>query len=376
MTNSSEFIPVSEPLITPEDLLAVQHALKDGWISGEGPIVSTFEEKMATICNRKYGIAVSNGSVALDLLFEAMDFSPGDEVILPSFTIISCLNQLLRLGVKPVFVDADPVTWNMDVSQVEALITPKTRAILATHIYGLPVDMKPLMEIAQKHGVDVLEDAAEAHGLLYKNQICGSFGLASTFSFYANKNITTGEGGMILTDSPELASKLRTLRNLSFNPEKRFVHEELGWNSRLGAMQCALGISQLDRLSSIIGRRQEIAAMYREGLKGLDHLHLPAEKTDYADNHYWVFGVTLNEESQFTMPQLRKLLEDKGIGTRPFFYPLHRQPVLSKYGISPEASPLPVSEYLGRSGFYIPNGLGISNEAIKRVIAAISNVLN
>ena len=199
-------VPVNTPLITEEDINSVVEALRDGWVSGEGPVVNAFEESFAASCNRKHAIAVTNGTAAIELVIHALEFGPGDEVILPSFAIISCVSQILRTGATPIFVDSTPDTWNMDVTTIEALITPRTKAIMAVHTYGLPVDMKPLIAISQKFSIPIIEDAAESHGLIYDDKPCGSFGLVSTFSFYANKHITTGEGGMVVTNNDELVN--------------------------------------------------------------------------------------------------------------------------------------------------------------------------
>jgi perosamine synthetase len=330
---------------------------------------------MATLCNRKHAIAVSNGSVAIDLVIEALGIGPGDEVILPSFAIISCMAQILRNGAMPVFVDALPDSWNMDVSQVESLITAKTKAIMAVHIYGLPVDMDPLLNIASRHGIPVIEDAAESHGLKYKDRLAGSLGLVSTFSFYANKNITTGEGGMVLTDDEPFARKVRSLRNLAFLPEKRFIHEELGWNSRMSSLQAALGSSQIRRVDSIVSKRRALGFFYLESFANLEGLSLPASEAAESLNDFWVFGMVLGREHPKSVNQVAKELEQMGIGTRPFFYPLHQQPVLKKMLLDWPALSLPVSEHIGAQGFYIPNGLGMSNSQAERVVEAVQGVL-
>jgi perosamine synthetase len=371
----NDFIPVNTPLITKEDTDYVTKAVSEGWISGEGKYVAEFEEAMGLLCKRNHAIAVSNGSVAIDLVIESLGIGRGDEVILPSFTIISCLAQILRNGATPVFVDALPDTWNMDVSQVESLISPKTKAIMAVHTYGLPVDMDPLIDLAAKHGIPIIEDAAEAHGLEYKGRVAGSMGLVSTFSFYANKNITTGEGGMVLTDDGALASKIRTLRNLAFMPEKRFFHEELGWNSRMSSIQAALGTSQIKRIHSINKRRREIGETYQEAFSTLKSVVLPVSHTDYAENKYWVFGLTIRADFDRTAAQIMKELEEKGIGTRPFFHPLHNQPLLLKYVWDIAKQDLPVSSYLGSKGFYIPNSLGLRKDEVDRIVDTVFGVL-
>jgi perosamine synthetase len=372
---TSEYIPVNIPWITEEDADYVRQAVAEGWISGEGKYVAEFEESMADLCNRNHAIAVSNGSVAIDLVIEALGIGPGDEVIMPSFTIISCLAQILRNGATPVFVDALPDTWNMDVSQVESQITSRTKAIMAVHIYGLPVDMDPLLEIASRHGIPVIEDAAESHGLKYKDRLTGSMGLVSTFSFYANKNITTGEGGIVLTDDEPFARKVRSLRNLAFLPEKRFVHEELGWNSRMSSLQAALGTSQIRRVDSIVAKRRDLGAFYLESFSGLEGLSLPANESAESLNDFWVFGMVLDAQHPKSVNQVTYDLEQLGIGTRPFFYPLHKQPVLKKILADFPDLSLPVAEHLGSQGFYIPNGLGMSNSQAERVVEAVRGVL-
>ena len=371
----NDYIPVNTPLITKEDTDYVTKAVSEGWISGDGKYVAEFEEAMGLLCKRKHAIAVSNGSVAIDLAIEALGIGRGDEVILPSFTIISCLAQILRNGATPVFVDALPDTWNMDVSQVESLISPKTKAIMAVHTYGIPVDMDPLIDLAAKYGIPIVEDAAEAHGLEYKGRVAGSMGLVSTFSFYANKNITTGEGGMVLTDDAALASKIRTLRNLAFMPEKRFFHEELGWNSRMSSIQAALGTSQIKRIDTINKRRREIGETYQEAFSTLKSVVLPVRQTDYAENNYWVFGLTINADFDLAAAQIMRKLEEKGIGTRPFFHPLHDQPVLLKYFGGKSKQDLPVSSYLGSKGFYIPNSLGIRTDEVDRIVDTMYEIL-
>lgn len=370
----TEFIPVNKPLITPEDVNYVKEALESTWISGEGPYVKEFEDSFSQAIGSKFGISVANGSVAIDLVIEALGIGPGDEVILPAFTIISCVSQILRCGATPVFVDSDSVHWNMDVSRVEEAITSKTRAILAVHIYGLPVDMDPLIEIANKYDIPLIEDAAESHGLKYKDRVTGTLGLASTFSFYANKNITTGEGGMVLTNDDELCQKIRTLKNLGFRSDRRFVHDVLGWNARLSSLQAALGVSQTKRLPEIIEMRLALGELYQSAFADLQNVVLPAKATEYAVNNYWVFGLVLKEESGKSAIEVMKGLENLGVGTRPFFYPLHKQPVLQKFGFSKQR-PLPVAEWLGDKGLYIPNGLGITNSEINRVIDGVRELI-
>jgi perosamine synthetase len=375
MNQQPRQVPVNTPLITEGDIASVVNALRDGWVSGEGPIVAEFENSFAQSCNREFGIAVTNGTAAIELVIHALGIGPGDEVILPSFAIISCVSQILRAGATPVFVDSDAATWNMDVNQIRSVITANTRAIMAVHTYGLPVDMDPLLQIAEEFNLKVIEDAAESHGLQYRGQRCGSFGLVSTFSFYANKHITTGEGGMVVTNDEELAASIRKYRNLAFQPERRFVHDELGWNLRMSSLQCALGTSQLQRLEEILASRRATGRTYQDAFKDLRNVQLPLPRTATSTNDYWVFGLVLNGDLTGRAGEIQQVLSENGVGTRPFFWPLHEQPVLKTFGLS-EQPLLPIASNLARSGFYIPNGLGLNIEDIEHVIETVRRVLS
>ena len=368
-------IPVNLPNISEDDAQAVYRTVADGWISGEAAVVSDFEEAFASYHGKRFGVAVPNGSLALDLVFNELGLGPGDEVILPSFAIISCVSEILRRGATPVFVDSDLSTWNMDVTAVESLVTERTRAILVVHIYGLPVDMDPLIAISERFSIPIIEDAAEAHGLIYKDRVCGSMGFASTFSFYANKNVTAGEGGMIISDDEEFIQRLRYLRNLAFSPQKRFVHEEIGWNLRFTGIQAALGLSQLDRLEETIDRRRSIASTYREALHGIAGASMAPAQTPTGLNDYWVVGVTLDPDYYVSAEQVAKRLLKREIQTRPFFFPLHKQPVYIRSEVFRNYS-LPVAEYLGDYGLYLPNGLGLTQDLIDRAAAAVREVLS
>lgn len=370
----SKFIPVNEPLLDGNEKRYVLECIETGWISSEGPFVTAFEEKFARRVGRKHGIALCNGTAALDAAIEAVGIGPGDEVILPAFTIISCIAQIVRNGARPVLIDSDPHTWNMDVRQIEAKITPRTKAIMVVHIYGLPVDMDPVLEIAKRHRLKVIEDAAEMHGQTYKGRPCGSFGDISVFSFYANKHITTGEGGMIVTDDQLLAETCRSLRNLCFQPQKRFVHERLGWNMRITNLQAALGVAQLERLDEFVQRKRSMGARYTELLQDLSGVQLPLARTEYSDNIYWVYGIVLDEKRELAADAICSKLGAEGIGTRPFFYPMHLQPVLRSAGLF-AGEKYPVAERLYRQGFYIPSGLGLKPGQIEHVAATVRRVL-
>lgn len=369
-----KFIPVNEPLLTGNERSYVNECLDTGYISSDGGFVERFEDMFAAAIGRKYGIAVCNGTAALDVTVAALQLGAGDEVILPSFTIISCATAVVRSGATPVVVDSDPVTWNMDVTKIEKFITPRTKAIMVVHIYGLPVDMDPIIKLAEKYNLKIIEDAAEVIGQRYRDTNCGCFGEVSAFSFYANKHITTGEGGMVLTDDKELADRCRRLRNLCFLPERRFVHEELGWNYRMTNLQAALGVAQLEALSSHLQRKREIGLLYSSLLNSVDNIELPVANTTYANNLYWVYGVVLKEELPTDAVSLIDRLRQMGVGCRPFFWPMHEQPVFRRMGLFSSVS-LPVSERLARRGLYLPSGLALTDAQVKSCVKVFKRAI-
>lgn len=368
------FIPVNEPLLDGNERKYLNQCIDTGWISSEGPFVREFEEKFAARVGRRHGIAVTNGTAALDAAVEAIGIGPDDEVILPTFTIISCVGQIVRAGARPVVVDADPVTWNMDVTQIERRITPRTKAIMVVHTYGLPVDMDPVLELARRYDLRVIEDAAEAHGQTYRGKPCGSFGDISTFSFYPNKHVTTGEGGMIVTNDDQLAEVCRSLRNLCFQPQKRFVHERLGWNLRMTNIQAAIGLAQLERLDEFAAKKRAMGARYAELLHDLPYLQLPIAATDYAANIYWVYGIILADSIGFGAEEAMRRLAENGIGSRPFFCPMHQQPVFRRNGLF-IGEEYPVAERMYRQGFYVPSGLALREDEMNRVSSVLRKVL-
>jgi len=368
------FIPVNEPLLNGNEKKYLAECIDTGWISSEGPFIEKFENTFAKRVNRKYAVAVTNGSAALDTAVAALGIKEGDEVILPSFTIISCAAPVVRAGAVPILVDSDPVTWNMNVQEIEEKITPRTKAIIAVHIYGLPVDMEPLLRISKQYGLKVIEDAAEMHGQTYKNMPCGSFGDISVFSFYPNKHVTTGEGGMVVTDDEGIAEKCRGLRNLCFQKQRRFVHEELGWNFRMTNLQAALGLAQLERLDEFAVRKREMGKLYHSLLNDTELIQLPLEKTEYAENIYWVYGITLDKDLPFDAEYVMRKLAEKGIGTRPFFWPMHEQPVFRKMGLF-KNDKHPVAENIARRGFYLPSGLALTVEQIEQSAETLIKLL-
>jgi perosamine synthetase len=373
-------IPVNEPLLNGNEAKYLAECIETGWISSEGPFVRKLEAGMAEICGQRYGIAVTNGSAALDLATAALGIGPGDEVILPTFTIISCAAAITRAGATPVVVDCEPLTWNMDPTQIEDRITPRTKAIMVVHIYGLPVDMDPVMDIAQRHGLRIIEDSAEQIGQVYRCGKCstsrniGSFGDIATLSFYPNKHVTTGEGGMVLTSDDTLAERCRYLRNLCFGKDRRFVHEDLGWNFRMSNLQAAVGMAQMERLQQTLEKKRRIGAWYNELLADFADLDRLPARTDYAENIHWVYGVVLKDSLSFDAEEAMKRMAALGIGTRPFFWPMHEQPVFRKMGLFSAIS-CPVAERIARRGFYIPSGVALTRDQAEQVASAMQYIL-
>ena len=376
-------IPVNEPLLGDRELEYVSECIRTGWISSAGRFIEEFEEKWAAYCGMKYGIAVCNGTAALHVAVRSLGLKPGDEVILPTFTIISCALAVVESGAVPVLVDSDPRTWCMDVSRAEDAVTERTRAIMPVHIYGHPVDMDPLIGLSEKHGLSIIEDAAEVHGAEYLSgrtsggavwKRCGGLGHISTFSFYANKLVTTGEGGMVLTDDPSLAERSRSLRNLCFRPGRRFFHTEMGGNYRLTNLQAALGLAQMERIDRIIERKRWMGRTYTEKLRGLPGLQLPVEEP-WARNVYWMYGVVLDEKTGMDAEQFALLLKARGIDSRPFFLGMHEQPVFLDKGLF-AGKRFPVAERISRQGLYLPSGLAMSEEQLDQVCRAVREVLS
>ena len=369
-----DFIPVNEPDLTGNEKKYLQECVDTGWISSEGPFVEKLEIGMAKLCNRKHAFAVCNGSAALELAVKAIGVGKGDEVIMPTFTIISCALAVIRSGAIPVYVDADPETWNMADDEIEAKLTERTKAIMAVHIYGLTVDMEPLLNLAEKYKLKVIEDDAEVIGQTYKDKPCGTFGDISTFSFYPNKHITTGEGGMVLVNDDELAHRCNSLRNLSFGKSDRFIHKEQGWNFRISNLQAAIGVAQLERLDQFIRKKREIGLLYGKHLEDCPHIQLPLVRTQAVENIFWIYGVVLNNESVGNAKEIMRKLSEKNIGTRPFFYPMHLQPALHDEHSRPKLS-YPISENLAKMGFYLPSGLTLSQEEISFVSKQLKSIL-
>jgi perosamine synthetase len=365
-------IPVSEPLLHDSGREYVDECMRTSWISSEGHFIREFEQAWAAYCSMDHGVAVTSGTTALQVAMASLGLEPGDEVIMPTFTIISCAIAIIEAGATPVLVDSDPRTWCMDVEQVAARITPRTRAIMPVHMYGHPVDMDPILALAEKHDLFLVEDAAEAHGAEYKGRRAGGMGDLSCFSFYANKIITTGEGGMVLARRAEHAERLRSLRNLAFREDRRFYHTELGHNYRLTNVQAAIGLSQVEHIDEHIHRKRWIGAAYTERLAGLP-LELPVEEP-WATNVYWMYGVVLADVVPFDAGEFARRLRAEGVDTRPFFIGMHEQPALMERGLF-DGERHPVAERIARRGLYLPSGLTLTEEQVERVCQAVKQVL-
>lgn len=366
-------IPVNEPLFISDEKKYLAKCIDTGWVSSEGPFVKEFEEKFSSYIGKKYGITVSSGTAALEVAVGILKIKPGDEVIMPTFTIMSCAVAVAAYGGIPVFIDSEPDTWNIDVSKIEEKITKKTKAIMVVHIYGHPSDMDPIMRLAKKHGLFVIEDAAEAHGAEYKGKKCGTFGDISCFSFYANKVISTGEGGMILTDSRAFKDRGEILKNLGFIKRKRYYHGEIARNYRMTNLQAAMGVAQLKNIEKLIKIKRDNAAIYNSGLADISGIQIPQEKP-WAKNIYWMYGIVLGRRTGYSATSFAKTLAKHGIGTRSFFYPLHLQPVWKKLGMNFRGR-FPVAERIARQGLYLPSGLGTKKSDIMYVSGVVKKLL-
>ncbi len=364
---SSRIIPVCEPTLTGKEQEYVRDCLESNWISSAGKYIPAFEEQFAAECHCKYGVACANGTVALHLGLAALGIGPGDEVILPTFTMIATINAVTYTGATPVLIDSEPVTWNMDVAQLADKITPQTKAIMPVHTYGHPVDMDPLMELAEKHGLYVLEDAAEAHGAEYKGRRAGSLGHGGSFSFYANKIITTGEGGMITTNDAQLAALAHNLRDHAFSTERHFWHKFIGFNYRMTNLQAAVGLAQTEKLNDFVADRRRNATLYTELLKDIPGLVTPPQ-ADWAKNVFWMYSLMVEDEFGLTRDQLRAYLARYGIETRTFFIPMHLQPV---YYEAFKGQRYPVAERLCQRGFYLPSASSLTERQIHYISSIV-----
>lgn len=369
-----KYVPVSTPHIGEEEKKLVMDALEKGEVSGtHGEYIKKFEEGFSNYVHCKYGVAASNGTTALHLALAALGIGKEDEVLVSTFTNMAPCFAILYCGATPVPIDIEPDTWNMNPALLEEKITPNTKAILVVHIYGHPADMNPIFEIAKKHNLFVIEDAAEAHGAEYKGKKVGSLGDAGCFSFYANKIITTGEGGMVVTNNENIAEKARSLGSLAYGKENRFMHEDVGFNYRMTNLQAALGCAQIKNIDMVIEKKREIAHWYKEELKNVPELELPVEK-EYAKNVYWMYHAVLKGKWEGKRSKVRKMLGEQGIETRDSFVPANAQKIFIERGFTKKED-CPVANKVGENGFYLPSGPELTEQEIQYVADALKSIM-
>jgi perosamine synthetase len=361
-------------VIGSRELRYVTDCVRTNWISSKGKYVTAFESRFAAYCGVQEGIATTNGTTALHLALATLKVGPGDEVILPAFTMMATAFAVMYCGARPVLVDADPETWTMDPGLLAEKITGRTRVILPVHIYGHPCDMDPIRELAEDHHAMIVEDAAEAHGAEYRGTRAGGIGQFGCFSFYANKIITTGEGGMVVTDDPALAARARALKDLAFDPGKRFLHTDLGYNYRMTNIQAAIGLAQLEQIDMFVNARRAHAERYHSLLRDLPGLRLPVEKP-WAKNVYWMYGVVAGNGAPLSRDMLSARLAEQGVETRTFFVPVHRQPVCRQRGLFRDEQ-YPVAEELGENGLYLPSGSGLTEDEITAASRCLHEIWN
>lgn len=366
-------IPVNRPIIAKNALKYVSGCVKTGWVSSSGQYVQLFEEKFAKFLGVKYALTTTSGTTALHLALATLGIGPGDEVILPTLTMAACPMSILYTGATPVLVDSEPETYNLDINKIEGKITKKTRVIMVVHLYGHPVDMWPVLQIAKKYKLKIIEDCAEAHGATYQGKKVGTFGEVNCFSFYANKIITTGEGGMIVTNHKRLYEKAKALKELAHSPKKRFLHTQVGFNYRLTNLQAALGVAQLEEVKKYLKIKRKMAQSYNSSLKNIKGLRLPMEK-EWAKNVYWMYAVLVEKGFPLTRDQFVEALKKQGVETRNFFIPMHQQPAFKKLGLF-KRERYPVAERLSKQGLYLPSGLGNTEAEIKKVCQVIKKIV-
>jgi perosamine synthetase len=362
-----DFIPVYEPTLDARVEHYVLDAVRSGWISSLGKYVTRFEAEFAEFCGVAHGVSVANGTVALHLPLHALGIGPGDEVIVPALTFVASANAVHYTGATPIFADVDPVTWTLDVSDVTRLITPRTRAIMPVHLYGHPAPLAEINEIAAHHGLLVIEDAAEAHGAAIDGRRVGGWGQIGAFSFYANKVITTGEGGMLVTDDDALAARCRLLRDHAMPPGRRYWHDEVGFNYRMTNLQAAVGVAQMARIEEFITRKRQIAALYRARLGGIPGITLPAELPG-CTNIYWMYSILIDERFPLTRDELILALREQAIDSRPFFHPLDTLP---PYRQEP---PRPTALRLSRQGLNLPSAPSLRDEQVEYICEVLRTV--
>jgi perosamine synthetase len=351
-----DFYPISKPSIGEREVEYVVDAVSSGWISSLGPYVNRFESEFAAFCEVEHAIAVSNGTVAIHLALHALGIGADDEVIMPDLSFIATANATILTGAIPVFCDIEEESLCIDPALIEAKITPRTKAIMPVHLYGHPADMTPIMAIAEKHGLCVIEDAAEAHGSRFNGNRVGGLGTCATFSFYGNKNFTTGEGGMITTNDAELAARCRLLRDHAMSSARRYWHEELGFNYRMTNLQAALGCAQLNRSPELLSARQNLFAWYSDCLKRDERIRLN-RTTPWAENSYWIVCAEIQGIGEDGRDNLISSLKQRGVDTRPYFYPMSDMPYL-------QSADTPVAHAVSARGLNLPTFVDLTKSDV------------
>jgi perosamine synthetase len=371
MNANQREIPVAAPSLVGNEKEYVLDCLNSTWISSKGEYVDQFESEFSKFCNSEYAISCTNGTSALELALEGIGIGPGDEVIVPTLTFVASANAVKYCGAEPVFADVTADTWNIDVDDIKEKITPNTEAILVVHLYGHPVDMDPVLEIAEEYDLYVVEDSAEAHGAQYKSEPVGSIGDVGTFSFYGNKILTTGEGGMVVTDDEQIAEQVTQLKTQGVDPDRRYWFPKIGYNRRMTNVQAAIGLGQLEKADWHIQQRLRVAEQYDQMLKNLEGVARPVEK-DWAKNAFWMYSLVLDENAPINRDQLRKYLNEKGIETRPFFYPMHILPPYKHHGSKED---FPVATSVSKRGINLPTWSGLSREQISYIAETVRSAV-
>lgn len=363
------FIPISQPSVTEREVAYVTDAVKSTWISSLGKYIDRFEAEFAQFCETRFAVSVSNGTVAIQLALTAHGIGPGDEVIVPNLSFIATANAVLHCGAKPVFADIDPFHYCMDPASLESLITPKTKAIMPVHLYGHPAQMDKIIDLANKNGLWVIEDAAEAHGATVLGKRVGSWGHCATFSFYGNKNLTTGEGGMITTDDKDFYNKCKYLRDHAMSKEKRYWHTEPGFNYRMTNIQAALGCAQLERAVEIMSKRQEIFNWYQKHLGSISAISFN-RTAEWATNAYWLICLENQDWDVIKRDQFMVELKKRGVDSRPFFYPMSDMPYFSDIVETPQA------HEVYQKGINLPTYFDLTEEQVEFVCSVVKSLLN
>lgn len=366
-------IRVNQPLFCSNTSKLLCECIKTNWVSSEGPFVAKFENEFAHFCNVRYGVACSNGTAALHLGLLSSEIKKDDEVIIPAFTMIATAYAVIYSGAKPVLVDAEPKTWNMDTERIKGRLTKKTRAIMPVHIYGHPVNMDLIWKIARGRKIKIIEDAAEAHGAEYNGVKTGGLGDVGCFSFYANKIITTGEGGMVITNSKKIAEKARYFRNMAFQKNVRFLHRDIGYNYRMTNLQAAVGLAQVSKIARLVNKKRKIAELYNQRLNDIEGISIPREEP-WAKNVYWMYSILVDQNVfGLSRDKFREHLYKEGIDTRSFFIPMHRQPVFKKMGLF-VGERYPVADSISRNGLYLPSGFNMDENLVNYVCDKIKKI--